>query len=225
MTVSIRAVAVVAALGFATPAFAQTTANVEFGGGKYAYAGVYVAQYELMVPSLGGPTIDAFCVDAKHTVRSGQAWTAYVSPLTGDLSKTRVGSAATYLQTAFLATMLEGITETSASNNEKRAEIHAAIWYLTGGTTPWGNPFTPWVEWDSRLDFMDVQSYVTLAQQGAQTVSASDWLILSDTEGRAQEFLVRAPTNVVPEPEVWLLLGTGLAGVLGAAFFRGSLLG
>jgi hypothetical protein len=115
-----------------------------------------------------------------------------------------------YRAAAFLATQIS-----SARPGEAR-RLQLAMWNLMGAT--------------DAGDVGPMRGAVQEALLGANTVDAAQWTIASDVEvaGRStNEFLVQtmaveqAEQSVVPEPEVIILLASGLLALGAVAYFRG----
>ncbi|MFW6078228.1 MAG: PEP-CTERM sorting domain-containing protein [Gemmatimonadota bacterium] len=214
----------------AAPAAAQETGNVTFTGSEHTYGGYGVGEYGVLIdmPLPGGPAFDAYCVDAAHFVdKSADGWTAELSRLSGDLTDTYLGGFGTdafdaYLQSAYLATKFR-----SATTDQERGHIHAAIWAITGYVRE-GRYITPWGDLEGSLsghiDAETALAFVDEARSNHTSVNASSWYVVSDVDGPAdpnasQEFLV----HVTPEPGTWLMLLTGFVGLFGVAIRRGFL--
>jgi len=115
-----------------------------------------------------------------------------------------------YRAAAFLATQIS-----SARPGEAR-RLELAMWNLMGATDAGGAG--------------SIRGAVQEALLGANAVDAAQWTIASDVEvaGRStNEFLVQtmaveqAEQSVVPEPEVIILLASGLLALGAVAYFRG----
>jgi hypothetical protein len=169
------------------------------------------------------PRIDLYCVDVLNHISFGQTWNAnFTSLSSGNLSLTRHGNAklAQYQQAAYLASLYTapGVTTTSWGG------IQAAIWNLLNPGSPNGgtNPSV-----NSSEAYWLAQAGTWYNSAGAQSFDFSRWTIVTDmnsagnVSGRGtQEFLT---TGITPEPETWMLLGTGLVLIVGFAVKRGRL--
>ncbi len=167
------------------------------------------------------PVIDLFCVDVLNSISWGQVWTANFTNLaSGDLSRTRQGNArlAEYQKAAYLASLFNS----SGVTINQWGGIQSAMWDLlnpgAGGAALTNSAETAWLG----------VANTWFANGGASTFDFSRWTIVTDVNaagvksGRgAQEFLTQA--GVTPEPETWVLMGTGLVLIVGFATRRGFL--
>jgi hypothetical protein len=186
--------------------------------------GYYVGPFWGTVTSdPGRPVIDLYCVDILNQIRWGQSFQANYSNLgSGNLSQTRHGNAKLdqYRQAAYLASQFNapGI----ATN--QWGGIQAAMWnllnpgYPNGGTNV--NAGTTEAYWLA-------QASNWYNSSAAQNFDFSKWTIVTDVNAKGvgsgagvQEFLT---TGVTPEPETWVLMGTGVILIVGWALRRGSL--
>lgn len=166
------------------------------------------------------PRIDLYCIDVLNQIRWGHTWTANFSSLAGDLSLTRHGNAklAEYQKAAYLASMftLPGVTATQWGG------IQTAMWNLLNPGYPHGGTnaavSTTEAYWLARANMW-------YNSGGAQNFDFSRWTVVTDvgaaglaSGGGTQEFLTTA--NVTPEPETWVLMGTGLLAIAGFALKR-----
>lgn len=178
-----------------------------------------VGPFQMTFGGIFGSAInDIVCVDLNNSFTDGQSYSANLTFLSSSdedlLLRTRwgmgYGDAATtrhlYLKMAWLAQHFD------TQPSEQWGAIQGAIWHLsTGG----------WLPFDTNSD---VQSWLTLAYNtDLSAVDATGWAVVTDVNATgfhdgAQEFLVR--TNVVPEPSTYLLMATGLLGVVLVARHR-----
>ena len=203
-----------------------------------AWGGVYLGPYTgQLVSDPTKPMFTMYCIDFEHEVTKGEVWTINESDVTGgDLSQTRLGDAGlgTYSQITYLASLFDSwdllsgvsydgnVSHTFASYFASHVSdktyiwsgIHAAIWKLaSGGTMPsnmvasgLATPFLKYAQMKSLSSFdgMDMSGWTILTP-----VTPTD-------RKSAQEMLVHTTaTTVTPEPETYLLLGTGMLFLLG----------
>jgi hypothetical protein len=169
------------------------------------------------------PTIDLFCVDILNSISWGQVWTANFTNLgSGNLSLTRHGNSklAQYQKAAFLASKYNA----PGVSTSQWGGIQAAVWNLLNPGNPNGGT-NPLVNTSEAYWLQQASTWYTSG--GAQSFDFSRWTIVTDqsaaglASGRGvQEFLT---TGVTPEPETWMLMGTGLLLVVGFAVKRGRL--
>jgi hypothetical protein len=150
-------------------------------------------------------TFSIYCIDFLHDITVGTVWNANVSEIspTG-LSDSRLGNAglSRYQKAIWLATQF-------AANQTRAAwtGIHDAIWAIT--TPGYALKTAEGNTWLSAVN--------TAFASGTPTdVDFTQWRVLTDVRSPGtQEFLVSTPpTTVTPEPETYLLMVTGLVGVL-----------
>jgi hypothetical protein len=200
--------------------------TVKFQGGPPTPAitahGYYVGPfYGTIMSDPTRPRIDLYCVDVLNQVSWGQQWTAnFTSLLGGNLNNTRHGAAAKdkYIKAAWLADKYKSAGVQTA----QWGGIQTAIWNLlnpgnpNGGTSVstnsteayWLNQVNNWYS-----NPLNVQNFKT-----------GRWTIVTQTTaaglvqgGGTQEFLT---TGITPEPETWVLMGTGLMLIVGFAVKR-----
>lgn len=168
------------------------------------------------------PVIDLYCVDVLNSVNWGQTWNANLTNLaSSNFSLTRHGAAKmdAYKKAAYLASWYNN---SSINHNTQWGGIQAAIWNLlnpgnpNGGTNASSN--TTEAYWLAQAN-----SWYGNAAAVAQ-FDFSRWTIVTDVSAAGnvsgqgvQEFLT---TGVTPEPETWILLGTGLLAIVGFAVKR-----
>lgn len=168
------------------------------------------------------PVIDLYCVDVLNQINWGHTWTANFTSLGGtDFSLTRQPTkVAQYKQAAYLASMYRSNGVTTA----QWGGIQAAIWNLLNPGNPNGG--TNAASTTSEAYWLaQASSWYNSAQ--SQSFDFSRWTVVTQTTAAGhrqgygtQEFLT---TGITPEPETWVLMGTGLFLVVGFALKRGRL--
>jgi hypothetical protein len=169
------------------------------------------------------PKIDLYCVDVLNSISWGHNWSANFTNLgSGDLSLTRHGNAklAQYQQAAYLASLFN----TSGVTTTQWGGIQTAMWNLLNPGNPNGGTSTTN---NTQEAYWLAQASTWYATGGANNFDFSKWTIVTDVNatgvvsGRGtQEFLT---TGITPEPETWVLMGTGVLLIVGFAVRRGSL--
>ncbi len=167
------------------------------GVGNTVWSGVYAGPYSA---TLNGASISMVCVSFDRHVSVNQTWQAAVNPLTASgvangLYGAQANALLKYQQAAWLFDQM-GVQPNQAG------EIHGAIW----------NIFNPVATPDTNGS----NAWLSVAQnQNFTNYDFSKFRILTPADRSAngpQENL-----TTVPEPATMFLLGTGLAGVAGAA--------
>lgn len=212
-----------------------SSANLTFQAGSgvvstFSSPSVHVGPYSAFLTS--DPTKSAFtvyCVDFLHSISAGAVWTANVTQLTGALTNTRLGILGApdpllrYQMAAWLAARF--------ALNQSRAAwtgLHDAIWSIT--TPGYALRTAEGQSW---------QAQVTAAFAGGVPTDLDwqSWSVVTDVKSGGvvtlsiggggggdgvQEFLVHSAASpvVTPEPETYLLLATGMFGLLFFAWRR-----
>ena len=214
---------------------AQETLRFDNAGANVAaqWDNVYIGPYQgTLLSDPTQPTITLYCVDFAHSVGYGQVWDVNVSGLTsGDLSTTRLGQDAApyatdllkYQKAAYLASLFDSAWQTYETDRRTAwSGIHAAIWsIMTNGfpstTLGVNNPTLATslaAAWIARADAAAAGGFVGM--NFAEWAVLTDVSVMRDPASGTQEFLVR--TGVVPEPQTYLLMASGL--LLIAVFAR-----
>ena len=154
--------------------------------------GTVTAVIDPYLGTMNGSKVTLFCVDPDHEVNYGDSWTANISYAGGSVANTYLKNATTYGELAWLVTQLAG-----SSSAAQEQVIQGAIWQLA----------------DPSLTFPGASStFLALVAQwesnAANNALTSGYEILTDVNGKEQEFVV-----LTPEPATLLLFGSGLLGL------------
>lgn len=225
-----RHVLAAAAVSFGSlSAGAQSSGTVKFQpnpGSLPTALGYYVGPFwGTLTSDPTKPTIDLYCVDVLNVVYWGQSWTANFTNLaSGDLSLTRHGDAklTNYQQAAYLSSQYGSVTTSQYGG------LQAAIWNLLNPGFPNGGVN---VANNSHEAYWLSQANSWYSGGGASSFDFSKWTVVTDVNAAGyasghgtQEFLTTSlDTAVTPEPETWMLMGTGLIVIVGFAVKRGRL--
>jgi hypothetical protein len=195
-------------------------------GSHYYYVSPYRGQF-LSIP--GQPMVDIFCVDFGHSVSTGQTWTAAFTTLDGSSMANTYGvrfrhwsdglALQRYKGAAFLASQFGTLGKSQWPN------LQAAIWSLMGqdvdGTSTTFPLGLPDADDATGLNLVQEGWFNAAVDGGASPAfDGSRWTVISDVRESSlatQEFIA----NVVPEPQVIILLASGLLAIGAMAYFRG----
>lgn len=153
----------------------------------------YVGPYDLLI---NGQTVAALCIDVADQTGIGETWTAYLSPVGGDISHTYHPTfGVRYEEEAYLYSL---ITQPGSD----RIHIQHAAWNITNSSYTIGSTS---------------QYYKNLAAANYSMMNFTGYYIVSgiDSHNHEQEFLIHLPTSA-PEPASYALFGLGLVGALTA---------
>ena len=173
----------------ATPATAQLTL-VDAGSPQISDGSYYVGPYTV---SVDGQSYAALCVDFLHDSYLGTTWTTYVNTTSDNSKRYHADNPTAYLEEAYLYNL---ITQPGAD----RMDIQHAAWNITDS---------------SYAINAAAQSFVQLAQENYNSVNTAGFEVLSDVNGRQQEFMIFNPSAAAPEPGSFVMLGGGLLFGLG----------
>lgn len=192
----------------AAPVEAQTPFTFVNGGSVSAF-GYMVGPYN----GVSGTGADAEnvtlnCVDFFHEISIGQQWNANLTNLGTGLvggTNTRFGDLGLYQQAAYLTTQYAG------QSNFQIGQIQATIWNLFSNATS----ATPSSDY-----------WLKQAQTNYTTMDYSDFWVVTDVNAFSPDANVRTASaqefvmHTTPEPATFVLLGTGLAGLIGVTKLR-----
>ncbi len=212
-----------------TPVPAWRTKNLQFmnraPNPRVTALGYYVGPFQGTVLSdPTRPTINLFCVDVLNHINWGQKWSGTftrVSSNNYDATRHGLGAKVQYEKAAYLASMYRA----PGISTSQWGGIQSAVWNLLNPGNPNGgvNPLV-----NSTEAYWLAQANTWHTNGGASNFDFKRWSIVTDVGaagmvqgGGTQEFLT--DTTVSPEPETWILLGTGVMLVLGVALSKGAI--
>lgn len=194
-------------------------AQFDFVGASPGVAGTfgtYVGPYtgDFIGDAFGQFSI--YCVDYLHYARDIDL--VNVSPLSGSLANTRIGTSTQYTQAAYLSSLFESWGDYSDGGTYSKQTVwsglHAAIWGVTSDVSDVDLGTTGDTE-VLRNTFLTMSADAT----NLASVDLDEWFVITNVnlgstnyDGTGQEFLAR---RSVPEPATVFLLLTGLVMLVG----------
>lgn len=178
--------------------------------------GVYIGPYELSIN--GNTPVDALCIDPLHESNVGNTWTAYVSTVGGDISKTyNASNSGKFLSYSLTSTqgyeadaVLFSLIEGPGNNLADRITLQEAAWTIFDPTL--FGPETSAIQ-QGALDIAEANGF----PDALDSFNFSRYQILTDVAGSSQEFMV---ASAAPEPLSLGLMGFGLIGIAAFGLLR-----